>query len=290
MLGVMIKQTMKYLIYIFLVLLSICSCQKSIENNYPQYYRTYNQVLKLEKEGKFREAFDLFQEAESAVDFVPVQHLLKARSMAVELEDCSQVLEYFQKAVNNGFEYEEYTFQNDVCPKVNNSTVEGIEIDYEYRNLVKAIFQKDQAVRRGEINEDMASVDSLNIQLLLDLINEKGYPSPKLVGSKVSGNAFIILLHFDSDIGNVKLKSILDNAFNEGMISPGQYAWIIDRRRYWGPQKLDPYYYQLPIEKYFDMSKEEIAIIDVRRDSIGLKPLAEMNITKTENGGMSIEF
>ncbi len=152
------------------------------------------------------------------------------------------------------------------------------------------MFQRDQVVRKGELDKDMSTVDSLNIEMLLKLIEEKGYPSSKLVGSMVSGNAFIILLHFDSDIGNVKLKSIMGKAFNEGMISPGQFAWIIDRRRNWGPQKLDPYYYQLPTEKYFEMSKEEIDIIDKRRDSIGLKPLAEMNIRRTDNGGISIQY
>ncbi len=83
---------MKYHFNILLWLLIIFSCQENLDNDYPQYYRTYNQVLKLEKEENFHEAFKLFQQAEALVDFVPVQHLLKGRTLAVKLKDCDQVL------------------------------------------------------------------------------------------------------------------------------------------------------------------------------------------------------
>ena len=67
------------------------------------------------------------------------------------------------------------------------------------------------------------------------------------------------------------------------MISPEKYAWIIDRRRYWGPEKIKPYYYQLSTEKYFDMTQNEFVELDRRRNTIGLRPLSEMNITFTKN-------
>ncbi len=184
------------------------------------------------------------------------------------------------------------TTSGEKCPELSNISYENPKFDSDYRDAILEMIEVDQAARTGKGGETQPIhvVDSLNIQKLLSLIDEKGYPNPKNVGHIAAGNAFIIMLHFDSDIGNKKLKPIIDKAYNDGFIAPSQYAWIIDRRRNWGPEKLDPYYYQLPIHKYFDLSIEEIAEIDKRRDSIGLKPLSEVNITKTDNGGISIQM
>ena len=274
-----------YLVFIVIGLFFSCKQPKS---NYPEYYRQYNKVLRLEDAGNTELAFEKFREAEKLVEFVPVQHLLTARSLALSLDNCELVLEYFQKAVNNGYEYDFSDFSPLSCPEINNQSVKFIRFDYDYQRQVDSLHAIDQGSRSS--NNDIQSKDKSNIEKLLSLIEQRGYPSSKLVGDQTSGKAFIILLHFDSDLGNKRLKPILEDAYHQGYLNPGQYAWIIDRRKNWGPEKLDPYFYQLPTEKYFELSEYEISIIDKRRDSIGLKPLSEMNIHKNENGRISIQF
>lgn len=282
--------TKHYLIILGLIL-TIISCREEITSNYPEYYRTYNQVLRLEKEEKFKEAFKLFQESEKLVEFIPVQHLLEGRNLSILTKNCELVHDYFQKAVDNGFEFEQYNFSSNLCLDISNTSVKRTKgFDQQYKKEIETIFQADQAIRNNPTNENMQKTDSLNIDKLLSLIEEKGYPSSKKVGNKAASNAFIVLLHFDSDVGNKILKPIIEKAYHQGMLSPENYAWIIDRRRNWGPKKLDPYYFQLPSGKYFELTEEEISEIDDRRYSIGLRPLSEINITKTENGGISIQF
>ena len=283
---------MNRLLFVFVLAILVGSCQKELISNYPNYYRTYNQVLKLNSEGKWQEAINTFQRAEGLVEFVPPDHFIKARNMAIELNDCDLAKSYYQKAVRQGYEYEQFNYSSDKCPQLNKISFEAPVFDIEYRNAILEMIEADQSARtgRGSDPRPIQVIDSINIHKLLLLIKEKGFPNPKIVGHTAAGNAFIIMLHFDTDIGNKKLKPIIDKAYNDGFLAPSQYAWIIDRRRNWGPERLDPHYYQLPTHKYFDLSENEIAEIDKRRDSIGLKPLSEVNITRTENGGISIQM
>lgn len=283
---------MKRLLFIIVLAIVGASCQKDSKSYYPDYYRTYNQVRKLQSEGKWQEAISTFQRAERLVEFVPPDHFIAARNIAIALNDCDLAKSYYQKAVNQGYDFEQFKYSGEKCAEISDQSYEAPEFDTEYRNAILQMIEADQAARtvKGGDARPLHVIDSLNIHQLLSLIDEKGYPNPKIVGHTAAGDAFILLLHFDSDIGNKILKPIIDKAYNDGFIAPSQYAWIIDRRRNWGPEKLDPHYYQLPTHKYFDLSKEEIAEIDNRRDSIGLKPLSEMNISRTENGGISIQM
>jgi len=283
---------MKKVIFVLVLAMLGGSCQKESKSNYPEYYRTYNQVLKLHSQGDLQGAINNFQRAERLVSFVPPDHFIKARNIAIESKDCDLAKLYYQKAVNQGYEFEQFRINSEICPALNDLTFVAPQYDTEYRNAILEMIEADQAVRTGTGSDPLPiqMVDSVNITRLLSLIERKGFPNPKIVGHSAAGRAFIIMLHFDSDIGNKKLKPIMDQAYEDGLMAPSQYAWIIDRRRNWGPEKLDPYYYQLPTEKYFEMTEEQTALIDKRRDSIGLKPLSEMNITRTENGGISIQM
>ena len=81
------------------------------------------------------------------------------------------------------------------------------------------------------------------------------------------------MLHVDRDLDNIKLDPILDDAFNDGYLDLIGYAWIVDRRRIWGPNKTKPYYYHMRSEHYDNLTKNEIVEINRRRDSIGLDSL-----------------
>ncbi len=82
----------KQLLIFTVMLIFWFGCKRQKSSNYPEYYKLYNKVLKLEKADRIEEAFQLFQEAEKLVEFIPVQHLLSARSYAYKLQDCKLTL------------------------------------------------------------------------------------------------------------------------------------------------------------------------------------------------------
>lgn len=76
----------------------------------------------------------------------------------------------------------------------------------------------------------------------------------------------------DRDNQNEIFKPILDEAYNSGQLWPRGYAWIVDRRRAWGDEELEPYYDHMPSKKYDNFNMEQINEVNRRRDSIGLGP------------------
>ncbi len=276
----------------FVVLISIltaCS-DKEQKSRYPEYYREYNKLLTLEKNKEYLEAIKLIQTIERWVPFVPVDHLLKFRSISSKYGDCELTQHYFQQAVYNGFEYQSYNYEDDNCPALINDKIKprSLPLDEAYKSVVMDLYKKDQAIRNSG-SSDFSDTDASNMKVLLEWMEEKGYPSSDKVGRKAASKIFLVLLHYDEDKDNEILGPILDDAYHNGYLSPENYAWIIDRRRNWG-NDLPPYYYQLPTPDVFMMSDEEKAEINKRRDEIGLRPLEDMNIKKTEDGGISIEI
>ncbi len=184
---------MKSLLFVCVLAILSASCQKDSDSNYPEYYRTYNQVRKLQSEGKWQDAISTFQRAERLVEFVPPDHFITARNLAIALNDCNLAKSYHQKAANQGYELEQFNYSGEKCPELRNISYETPKFDSEYRNAILEMIEVDQAARTGNGGETqpIQVVDSLNIQNLLYLIEEKGYPNSKNVGHIAAGNAFI---------------------------------------------------------------------------------------------------
>ncbi len=131
---------------------------------------------------------------------------------------------------------------------------------------------QDQSIRFSNDFEQMRIGDSVNMEIMLSLIEKYGYPSERLIGHRGAFNAFIILLHMDRDTNNLIFGPTLHQAYSEGNLSLNGYAWIVNRRRSWGEHELEPYYYHMPSQNYAFFSEEQKKIIDIRRDSLGLRP------------------
>jgi len=268
-------------IHILVLFILITSCQNEEQISYPEYYRSFNQIKEYLNAGEIQTAIRKFDDLSKKISHIPSSHFYKMASACAENNLCVLSAKYLKKSFQNGYEYPKKTNSN---KSIINCSVELKEIfeqeiplhqlifNYEYKSAIDSMFQVDQKARMESDYEVMRIIDSLNMLTLLSQIKKIGYPSEKLIGHNSASRAFILILHMDRDKKNQIFKPILDKAYNEGFLHPRGYAWIADRRRAWGDEELEPYYYHMPSKKYDNFSLEQINEINKRRDSIGLEP------------------
>ena len=277
-------EKMRYRFYfLMIVLVGIFSCNINPKDNitYPEYYKLKRKISKVMEDGDLDIGILKFDSLIAKVPFVPSFDYFRMAKFCAEKGRCDMAVKYLELSFRNGHEYDEVVNSinqlsscmlklKDLIFK--ESSIHQKYFNFEYKTIIDSMFMVDQNAREGKGNA-IGDTDSLNFMLLLDLIKRYGYPSEQLIGSSSAFNAYIMLLHMDRDLDNVKLKPILDDAFNHGYLDPTGYAWIVDRRRIWGPKKIEPYYYHMRSEHYDDLTKNEIIEINRRRDSIGLGPI-----------------
>lgn len=264
----------KYLV--FILFFFGCASEKPI--SYPEYYRLYNSISGHLDAGRVDLAISNFEDISSKVQRVPSKDLFKMSSACADNNDCKRAAKYLKIAIENGHEYAKASGSNktiDNCiPEINQileseAVIHGRNFNYEYKELIDSMFNIDQKARMESDYKKMRIIDSVNMKVLLSKIESIGFPSEKLVGHNTASRAFIIILHMDRDKKNKIFKPILDKAYNDGYISPRSYAWVVDRRRVWGEDKLEPYYYQMPSKKFKTFDQNQVDEINRRRDSIG---------------------
>ncbi len=274
---------MKTLInFIFLIIgLLFLSCQKLEQITYPEYYRNFQQVEQYLDSNEIELAVSKFDSISNKIPHLPSSDLFKMARMCANNNYCDLAVKYLKQSLINGQEYGKgigpYKIiegcKNEIAQiLLQESEIHKHQFNYKYKSQIDSMFQADQKARIESDFEKVRVIDSMNMINLLSYINELGYPSEKLIGHASAQNAFVMLLHMDRDKNNKIFKPILDKAYNEGQIWPRGYAWIIDRRRAWGEEKLEPYYYHMPSKEFENYSKEQINEINIRRDSIGLEP------------------
>ena len=291
----------------FTISILFFSCEKESEN-YIDYYHLIRESKKHSKLNDPNRALEVFDLATKKVQYVHIRNYIYAAFEAKKIGSCELALQYLSKAIIQGYNHdaphlteEEFLsnfFDCSTESKTNqdlkNSLLSMLKnpnrtINIKLKETLDSLFIVDQKVRVESNSSDyMKEVNSSNILLLIKLIEKYGFPDERLVGTYTAENIFYVLLHFDSDHNNVILKDILEDALKRGQITPQNYAWLIDRRLAWGPDRKDPYYYQMPTKKITDLTEEEIKEIDTRRSQIGLKPLSEVDIEFTSDGRMIV--
>lgn len=268
--------TLKYLFLIF----TIVACQNTEQISYPEYYRAFNEINEDLNSNKIDLAISKFESLQNRVKHIPSRHLFKIARKCAEHNLCELSAKYLKKSFLNGYEYTKETNPNKAiinCSEAVNETLKfesefhNFHFNYEYKSLIDSMFQIDQKLRMGSDLTKMKLIDSLNMISLLHQVEKFGFPSEKLIGHKSASRAFILFLHMDRDKNNKVFKPILDNAYNKGYLDPISYAWIVDRRRAWGDEELEPYYYHMPSKNYDSFNTEQINEINRRRDSIGME-------------------
>lgn len=274
----MSKLTTLLILQIFLLV--SCRTDKDFMT-YPEYYREYRDVKYLIENNQLDVAISKFDSLIVSVPHIPSSNLFYVAKECAQREKCQLAAKYLKLSFINGKEYgighgKNQKIHNckdqlaDIFAKENK--IHQSNFNLEYKKAIQLMIEEDQDARGGSQNLNAVTVDSLNMSKLLELIDKYGYPSEKLIGHSTAFDAFVILLHMDRDEENRIFKPILDKAYNDGYLWPRGLAWIVDRRRNWGPKKMEPYYYHMPSKKYDQFSKEHKLEIDRRRDSIGLEP------------------
>jgi len=261
--------------------LVILSCQNEEQITYPEYYRNFNKISEYLNSGQIEIAIAKFDSLSAKIPHVPSSHLFKMSRICSENNLCDLSAKYLKKSIKNGKEYGKGIGQYktiDQCSKEIESVlkmeseIHKQKFNFYYKAQIDSMFQADQKARNESDYETLKVVDSLNMLTLMNQIEKYGYPGEKSIGHESAFNAFIMLLHMDRDKQNKIFKPILDEAYNSGQLWPRGYAWIVDRRRAWGDEELEPYYYHMPSKKYDNFNMEQINEVNRRRDSIGLEP------------------
>lgn len=295
-------------VFCYLAIITLCSACERESDNYADYYHLIRKSKKFSKENKPHKALEVFNLATEKVSYVHIRNYMYAAFEAKKIDSCDLALQYLSKAIIQGYNHdsphlsEEEFLSNFFSCSSKSKTNKDLEVsllnmlkkpnrsfNIKLKETLDSLYIVDQKVRtEGYSSDYMKKVDSSNFFLLKKLIDRHGFPDERIVGANTAENIFYVLLHYDDDHNNIILKDILKEALERGQISPQNYAWIIDRRLAWGPDKKEPYYYQMPSKKIKDLNEEEIKEIDKRRYSIGLKPLSEMDIEFTSDGGMRV--
>jgi len=272
---------MNYKIILISTALLILSCETKQKISYPEFYNRYRELTGSLNKKSIDTIISEFDELEDLVKNVPSSYYFGFARFCAEEGKCDAAANYLKLALINGQEYGKGigAYKTIVpCPEEielvlnEESKIHNQNFNFTYKRLIDSIYTIDQNARNKQEFERVKVIDSLNMLTILREIELNGFPSAKNIGHASAWNAFIVLLHMDRDKNNEVLKPILDKALSEGEIWPRGYAWIVDRRRAWGDEKLEPYYYHMPSKKYDSFSLERINEINRRRDSIGLEP------------------
>lgn len=265
----------------FVLSILFTSCHQEENLNYPEYYRNFNEVLEYLKSGKINYAIVKFDSICTKVPHIPSSHLFTMAKRCAEQDLCELSSRYLEKSLESGKEYGKgigvYKTIDNCKSEINKvlekeSKIHAKQFNYKYKREIDSMFQIEQKAREEIDFDSVRIIDSMNMIKILDQIEEFGYPSEKIIGHESAFNAFIILLHMDRDKNNKVFKPILEKAYNEGHLSPRSYAWIVDRRRVLGNDKLEPYYYHLSSKKFESFNHIQLNEVNRRRDSIGLEP------------------
>jgi hypothetical protein len=266
----------------FLILGLIFSLFSFGQNDYINYNLKSFQARKLTYEKNLDSALILYKQSFELVDYIHIKNLKAAQKIAEKLKDESfydfttNKITQLHKGdnINNQYRLIIDSLSSEDQRVRDSKHSNAQQVYYEYVKDSLSNKDADEFIKAQKLMTEWWRVDSINIQRLLSLIDEYGFPGEKLVGEEAyKREAFIILLHFDKDQDNSILKPIIDKALLNGDIEPDDYAWIIDRRLSWGQGK-KPYYYHMPfgLDK---LSEEDINKINDRRRKIGLRKLFE---------------
>jgi len=229
------------IIFILIVLITFClkSNAQELESTVNFYHSIYQADLQA-KQGNFEEAILIFEESFEKVDYVQTFLLRKVLNFAKQNND-----------KNRANIYRELIKKQEKCPEGNRGLLAKIDsvfkLDQKYiaskyqrasvyyancKNNNDFEVSSDKCLKSKKLVEESTEVLSSNIEFLLNLMEEHGYISEKMIGSKNHYNFHVQLLHFDRDTNNLVLGPILFEALKNNQISPLTYAVTIDRHLY----------------------------------------------------------
>lgn len=246
-----------------LLLLVFCfSCSNiDIKNDYRGYHFYINQAEKLIADEEFEGALFLYDTTFASYEFVFLRDQKIAAQLAFQLGRKDEGLKLIKQAMSNGWKWEaikEQTFLQKHLDKADweelEDAQEQLSNEYETRinsalqEKIRQMFQADQnlAGMAAEIEDEEEQEafiirkfpphSAKQLQKLLTIIREEGYPGEKLIGNDywvstiVSHHNSISTEEVKKDTLFPSLRPLLEKALVAGEISPYEWALMEDWR------------------------------------------------------------
>jgi hypothetical protein len=253
-------------------------------------------------------ALKKYDTAFNSVDFIHTNHLLKYALTCIEAGDTSKAIDYVRKALINGLDtliLYQYMYThlkgNKRIFKLKDSAfyfhnLYLKRLDLPYSREVDSLQYIDQCIIRqncenenrytfhkDRIPKDRFELDSFVFLHLINLVNEKGFPSEKRVGTKSAGKVWVIFHHNVRLPQNEKYIDMIESALKKGEFEPHHFAWMYDQGKMYKNEK--PYFYY-GVADISSMTEAEMNEIDARRKAYGIKPLRSTKIEITDGSLM----
>ena len=222
----------RIIIIAYMLITILLGCQQKPQYiSYPEFYNSVRHLAKGKADLSFDDYIIKVDSLFSLVPRVPSSYYFKMAQSCADQSRCDLIEKYLIAGFETGLEYNSGSIPSKIegCyEQINIALLEENKIhqrnfNYLYKNAIDSMYNIDQKARNTGI-PDVYEVDSLNYNLLLNLIDKYGYPCEKTIGSASAFNAFIMILHMDRDEGNKVFGPILNKALAEGDIWPRGYA------------------------------------------------------------------
>ncbi|MEM9858440.1 MAG: hypothetical protein AAF843_13840 [Bacteroidota bacterium] len=229
------------------------------QENYLEYHQRVIQAEDLIASEKFQDALLTLEELFDNYEFIFLREYKLAAQLAVIIQDGSKALMYIKKGIAKGWSPQSVVKNKILVPLTKSATWESIksnysadpehlEINYNLRQRVQAMYKKDQKKALGALfkvgnkaqekygNKKFAPHSEEQMVKLINILNEYGYPGEKLIGNDYWMST--ILSHHNSlseeyvknDTLFQFIKPKLEVALEKGEISPFEFALISDWR------------------------------------------------------------
>lgn len=290
---------------VFVIVLLLVLAKNSRCQEYVYYFNNCNEADKAYYYKNYDSALLYYENAFAHRNYVHNKYLVKASYCSSKLHQFDKTNLYLKKAFLQGVKsslLKQKVFRKFRATKYYTNLIDSIGIfevcseriiNQHYREMVDSLFFIDQNIVRGNyrdtikckipasgIQDYLQELDSLNFVMLLNLIEQYGYPSEKLIGEKSYENASILLLHSIRKPWNSKYLELMRNALYHGECLPVDYAWTVDQSCEILKIPMQFYYGERNPNK---LSKDQKIIIDNERKKFGIKPLEAFRVIEIFN-------
>lgn len=242
------------LLLLFLVFLTtLCYGQQ----DYSQYHKTRIQAEQLMIQRRFNEALAQMETLFEAYDFAFLKDYKVAAQLAMLTRDRSKALDFIKKGISRGWDPKNISKNKLLAQLTEDSRWESIksnyssdpeylEISYNLRSQVRAMFKKDQKKAVGALlrignkaqekygTKNFAPHSEKQMAELNQILDEHGYPGEKLIANDIWMST--ILSHHNSiseeyvkqDTLFKFLRPKLLESLKHGEMSPFEFAIITD--------------------------------------------------------------
>jgi hypothetical protein len=278
------------------------------QNDYIYYFNYCNEGDEQFYLKNYSLALKKYDTAFQSVDFIHTKQLNKYAQTCIKVGDTVKAVDYVRKALINGldtivlyqfmynhlkgnkriFELKDSTsfFHNEYQKRINQNYLREVDsLQYIDQCIIRRNCEEENryTFHKDRIPKDRFELDSFVFLHLINLVNEKGFPSEKRVGTKSAGKVWVIFHHNVRLPQNEKYIEMVESALKKGEFEPHHFAWMYDQGKMYKNE--NPFFF-FRVADVSAMSESEIKEIDERRHKYGIKPLRSTKIIKNEGGIM----